>query len=213
MKAKSWVGTPESWCFVMVTRPRHTASRKSGFDREVTETGYSRAQCKNIEQGVTRLDRVTRSTFGIHPRPLALSINITTAKGRFLTNFDLIYPRTDCASISMSNRGMISSSTGTRRTPNQEGDQGGVMKSWGCGCAAFIAVSLRAFRGERRVFSVRRGSHDPAGVPDRRSPVLIVGPGFKGICAVRAHSEGRRPSVRHLAGSGDPRPTKARNKN
>ena len=28
-----------------------------GFDRAVTETGYSRAQCKNIEQAVTRLDR------------------------------------------------------------------------------------------------------------------------------------------------------------
>jgi len=33
--------------------------------------------------------------------------------------------------------------------------------------------------------------------------MLIVGPGFKGICAVRAHSEGRRgrrPPVRYLGG-------------
>jgi len=82
------------------------------------------------------------------------------------------------------------------------------MKSWGCGCAAFIAVSLRAFRRGRRVFGVRRGSHDPAGMRDRRSPVLIVGSGFKGICAVRAHSEGRRPPVRHLGGVMRPAPNK-----
>jgi hypothetical protein len=62
------------------------------FDGAVIETGYARAQCKNIEQGVTRLDRVTRSTFGIHPRLLALSIIISTTKGRFLTDLYLNYP-------------------------------------------------------------------------------------------------------------------------
>ena len=36
--------------------------------------------------------------------------------------------------------------------------------------------------------------------PDRRSPSLIVGPGFKGTCAPRVHSGGRRPSVRHSCG-------------
>ena len=48
--------------------------------------------------------------------------------------------------------------------------------------------------------SVRRGSHDPAGIPDRRSPELVIGPGSKGICALRAHSEVRRPSVGHSCG-------------
>jgi hypothetical protein len=47
---------------------------------------------------------------------------------------------------------------------------------------------------------VRRGSHDPAGVPDRRSPALTVGPGLIGIRTLWAHSEGRRPSVRHSCG-------------
>ena len=55
---------------------------------------------------------------------------------------------------------------------------------------------------------VRRGSHDPAGMPDRRSPALIVGPGFKGICALRAHSEGRRPSVGHSGGVRRPAPNR-----
>jgi len=82
-----------------------------------------------------------------------------------------------------------------------------------CGCAGFIAVSLRAFLGERRVFSVRRGSHDPAGVPDRRSPALIVGLGLKGICAVSAHPEGRRPTVKHVGGVRRPAPNKERNRN
>src|SRR5271157_944456 len=60
-----------------------------GFDGAVIEAGYARAQCKNIEQGVTRLDRVTRSSFGNHPRLLALSIIISTTKGRFLTDLYL----------------------------------------------------------------------------------------------------------------------------
>jgi len=88
----------------------------------------------------------------------------------------------------------------------------GLVKSWGCCCTAFIAVSLRAFRGGRRVFGVRRGSPGTrsvtAGMPDRRSPVLIVGTGFKGICAVRAYSEGRRPPVRHWGGVRRPAPNK-----
>ena len=36
-------------------------------------------------------------------------------------------------------------------------------------------------------YAVRRGSPDPAGVPDRRSPAPIVGPGVKGIRA-REHT-------------------------
>jgi hypothetical protein len=34
--------------------------------------------------------------------------------------------------------------------------------------------------------AVRRGSLDPAGVPDLRSPALTAGPGFTGILAFRA---------------------------
>ena len=49
--------------------------------------------------------------------------------------------------------------------------------------------------------SVRRVS-DPAGVPDRRSPALIVGPGIKGICALKAHSKERRPVLRSGARAG-----------
>ena len=52
--------------------------------------------------------------------------------------------------------------------------------------------------------NVRRGSPDPAGVPDRRSPALPVGLGFIGIFAIRAHSEGRRPAVGHSCGVGRP---------
>ncbi len=48
--------------------------------------------------------------------------------------------------------------------------------------------------------SVRRGSHDPAGIPDRRSPELVIGHGSKSICALGAHSEVRRPSVGHSCG-------------
>jgi hypothetical protein len=59
---------------------------------------------------------------------------------------------------------------------------------------------------------VRRGSPDPAGVPDRRSPYLanrpdrrsgslIAGPGLKSRCALRAHSDGRRPVLGHVKGS------------
>ena len=44
--------------------------------------------------------------------------------------------------------------------------------------------------------SVRRGSHDPAGVPDRRSPAQSIG------CAW----EGRRPSVDHSGGVWRPTP-------
>ena len=47
---------------------------------------------------------------------------------------------------------------------------------------------------------VRRGSPDLAGVPDRRSPVLIVGPSFIGILVLQAQSKGRRPSVGHSCG-------------
>jgi biopolymer transport protein ExbB len=50
----------------------------------------------------------------------------------------------------------------------------------------------------------RRGSPDPDGVADRRFPELPVGPGFDGIRALRAHSEGGRPSVSHSVGVGRP---------
>jgi hypothetical protein len=69
---------------------------------------------------------------------------------------------------------------------------------------------------------VRRGSPDPDGVPDRRSPALTVGPGFKGIRALRAHSEAGRLAAAsdggHLRSGtrastlrvpGDPRTTKS----
>ncbi len=48
--------------------------------------------------------------------------------------------------------------------------------------------------------SVRRGAHAPAGLPDPRSPELVIGPGSKGICALTAHSEVRRPSVGRSCG-------------
>src|SRR5712692_7625601 len=76
------------------------------------------------------------------------------------------------------------------------------MKTWGCMGLRFIRFPLM------KASSVRRGSHDPAGMPDRRSPALIIGPGFKGICALRAHSEGRRPSVGHSGGVRRPAPSK-----
>jgi hypothetical protein len=43
---------------------------------------------------------------------------------------------------------------------------------------------------------------------DRRSPALITGPGFKGICALRARFEGRRPSVGRSGGVRRPAPNK-----
>jgi hypothetical protein len=84
--------------------------------------------------------------------------------------------------------------------------EGGLMKSWGCTDLRFIRFPLMKASG------VRRGSPGTrrvdAGVPDRRSPALIVGPGFTGVRALRAHSEGGRPSVGHLCGdpSGARRP-------
>ncbi len=48
--------------------------------------------------------------------------------------------------------------------------------------------------------SVRRGSQDPAGIRDRRSAELVIGPGSQGSCALGAHSEARRPSVGHSCG-------------
>ena len=85
-------------------------------------------------------------------------------------------------------------------------------------------LAVPASPTERHPFgSVRCGSHDPAGKPDRRSPALIVGSGSQGIPALASHSEGGRPPVKHSgrglathaqqelrslgAGSGDPRPT------
>jgi hypothetical protein len=76
------------------------------------------------------------------------------------------------------------------------------MKTWRCLGLGFIRFPLM------KPSSVRRGSHDPAGMRDRRSPALITGPGFKGICALRARFEGRRPSVGRSGGVRRPAPNK-----
>src|SRR5208282_1980260 len=84
--------------------------------------------------------------------------------------------------------------------------EGGVMKTCVWMGLGFIRFPLM------KASSVRRGSPGTrrvaVEVPDRRSPALIVGPGFKGIRALRAHSEGRRPSVGHAGGVRRPAPNK-----
>ena len=71
--------------------PTHSLE-EAGWDREVTkrDTHEPSARISN-----NALPTSTGNSFnvGIHPRTLALSINIITAKGRFLTNVDFIYPR------------------------------------------------------------------------------------------------------------------------
>ncbi len=62
---------------------------------------------------------------------------------------------------------------------------------------------LRCLRSDT-ASRVRRGSHDPAGIPDRRSPRLVIDPCSKSICALEANAEGRRPSVGHSCGVGRP---------
>ena len=57
--------------------------------------------------------------------------------------------------------------------------------------------------------SVRRGSPDPAGMLNRRSPAYPVDRGLNAGLPRRARSGGRRPiGPGTRAGSGDPRPTK-----
>ncbi len=56
---------------------------------------------------------------------------------------------------------------------------------------------------------VRRGSHDPAGVADRRSSALTVGRRFVGVSGLTTQSEEGRPSVAAIVrGSGDPHCTR-----
>ena len=52
------------------------------------------------------------------------------------------------------------------------------MKSWGCGCAAFIRFCCAALRGGRRVFRVRavRGNCSLTLLTDRVPPILYAGP-------------------------------------
>ena len=76
----------------------------------------------------------------------------------------------------------------------QLGPRAGAVKSWACTGLTLIRFPLMTAP------DVRRGSHDPAGVPDRRSPSPGVSFSEKGICAHGVRSEGRRPSVRHLCG-------------
>jgi hypothetical protein len=64
------------------------------------------------------------------------------------------------------------------------------------------------FRRGIRGSGVRRGSPDPDGGSDRRSPAFTVRPGFTRIRALRAHKEGDLRSGTR-AGSGDPRTTKS----
>ncbi len=70
----------------------------------------------------------------------------------------------------------------------------GAVKGWACTGLAFIWFPLMTAP------DVRRGSHEPAGVPDRRSPSTGVSSYVKVTCAHGVLSEGRRPSVRHLCG-------------
>jgi len=62
----------------------------------------------------------------------------------------------------------------------------GLMKTWGCTGLRFIRFPLFG-----------AGLLTP---PECRSHPLIINPGFKGTCALRAHSEGGRPSVGHSCG-------------
>jgi hypothetical protein len=72
------------------------------------------------------------------------------------------------------------------------------VKSWGCTGSPFIRFPLMA------AADVRRGSPDPAGVPDRRSPAQGVSFALKGICARGVHAEGRRPVLDNFKGSFSP---------
>ena len=108
-----------------------------------------------------------------------------------------------CATDGVGRRGYgCAFDSATHVRPGSESRAGhiapGVVKSWGCTGSTSIRFPLmtgcdvqRGAPGTRRV---------AAGVPDRRSPALGVSFALKGICAHRARSEGRRPSVRRSCG-------------